>query len=50
MDVDGTITDEYIAEEAVSGADVILTIDSKLQEVTEQALKNNIEKLASQAE
>ena len=38
-----------IAEEAVSGADVILTIDSKLQEVTEQALKNNIEKLASQA-
>ena len=49
MDVDGTITDEYISEEAVSGADVILTIDSKLQEVTEQALKNNIEKLASKA-
>lgn len=47
MDVDGTITGEYITEEAVSGADVILTIDSKLQAVTEQALKNNIEKIAN---
>lgn len=47
MDVDGTITGEYITEEAVSGADVILTIDSKLQAVTEEALKNNIEKIAN---
>lgn len=47
MDVDGTITGEYITEEAVSGSDVILTIDSKLQAVTEQALKNNIEKIAN---
>ena len=47
MDVNGTITDEYTVEEAVSGSDVILTIDSKLQAVTEQALKNNIEKIAS---
>ena len=50
MDVDGTITDEYVAQEAVSGADVILTIDSKLQAVTEQALKDNVEKLASKAD
>lgn len=47
MDVDGTITDEYTSKEAVSGADVILTIDSKLQAITEQALKENIEKIAS---
>lgn len=47
MNVDGTITDEYISQEAVSGCDVILTVDSKLQAVTEQALKNNIEKIAN---
>ena len=47
MNVDGTITDEYISEEAISGCDVILTIDSKLQAVTEEALKNNIDKIAS---
>ena len=42
MNVDGTITDEYVSKEAVSGSDVILTIDSKLQAVTEQALADNI--------
>lgn len=47
MDVNGTTTGEYISEEAVAGSDVILTIDSKLQDVTEQALKNNIEKIAN---
>lgn len=47
MNVDGMITDEYISKEAVSGSDVILTIDSKLQAVTEEALKNNIEKIAN---
>lgn len=47
MNVDGTITDEYVSQEAVSGSDVILTIDSKLQAVTEQALKNNIEKIVN---
>lgn len=47
MNVDGTITGEYTSQEAVSGSDVILTIDSKLQAVTEQALKNNIEKIAN---
>ena len=47
MNVDGTITDEYVSEEAVSGSDIILTIDSKLQAVTEEALKNNINKIAN---
>lgn len=45
MSVDGTITDEVVAEEAVAGADVILTIDSKLQKIVEDALESNIEKI-----
>ena len=49
MDVEGTITNEYIAKEAVAGNDVILTIDSKLQETAEQALKKNIERIANGA-
>lgn len=49
MDVEGTITNEYIAKEAVAGNDVILTIDSKLQATAEQALKNNIERIANRA-
>lgn len=47
MDVDGTITDEVIAEEAISGCDVVLTIDAKLQAITEQALRDNINKISS---
>ena len=47
MNVDGTITDEYVSKEAVSGSDVILTIDSKLQAVTEQALADNINKITN---
>ena len=42
MSVDGVVTDEYVAQEAVVGADVMLTIDSDLQKVTEDALANNI--------
>lgn len=49
MDVEGTITNEYIAKEAVEGNDVILTIDSKLQATAEQAIKNNIERIANGA-
>ena len=41
------IADEYVSKEAVSGSDVILTIDSKLQAVTEQALADNINKIAN---
>ena len=47
MAVDGTITSEYTSEEAVAGSDVVLTIDSNLQKVTEQALEANIQKIAS---
>lgn len=47
MAVDGTVTDEYITKEAVAGSDVILTIDANLQKVAEEALKNDIEKIAS---
>ncbi len=45
MAVDGTVTGEYVQEEAVQGSDVILTIDAKLQEVTEKALANNIARI-----
>lgn len=45
MAVDGTITAENIAEEAVSGSNIVLTIDSKLQKIAEDALKCNIEKI-----
>ena len=47
MDVNGSVTDETIAKEAIAGSDVILTIDSKLQQITEEALRNNIEKIAN---
>ena len=47
MAVDGTITAEYTAEEAVAGSNIVLTIDSNLQQITEQALEANIKKIAS---
>ncbi len=47
MAVDGTITAEYTAEEAVAGCDVVLTIDANLQQVVEDALEANIQKIAS---
>lgn len=45
MAVDGTITAEVIETEAVQGSNVVLTIDSKLQNVVEKALAANIEKI-----
>lgn len=45
MSVDGTITGEYTSQEAVGGANIVLTIDANLQSVAENALKNNIEKI-----
>lgn len=45
MAVDGTVTDEYISEEAIAGSDVVLTIDANLQKVAETALENNIHKI-----
>ena len=47
MSVDGTITGEYIAKEAIGGADIVLTIDSNLQKITENALAANIQKIRS---
>lgn len=45
MAVDGTITGEYVTNEAIAGKNIVLTIDANLQKVTEEALKNNIEKI-----
>ena len=45
MAVDGTITAEYTAEEAVEGSDVVLTIDAELQRVTEEVLASNLQKI-----
>ena len=45
MAVDGTITAEYVSEEAISGSNVILTLDANLQKITETALEQNIQKI-----
>lgn len=45
MAVDGTITAEVIEKEAIAGSNVVLTIDSKLQQIAEKALAANIEKI-----
>ncbi len=45
MSIDGTKTAEYTTEEAVGGNDVVLTIDSKVQQKAEESLKSNIEKI-----
>lgn len=47
MTVDGTITSEYVSEEAISGSDVVLTIDANLQKVAEDALEQNIKDIAA---
>lgn len=47
MAVDGTVTNEYVSKEAIAGSDVILTIDANLQQVTEDALEANINKIAN---
>ena len=45
MSVDGTITGQEITEEPVQGSTIALTIDSKLQAISERALANNIAKI-----
>ena len=45
MAVNGTTTGEYVTQEAIAGADVVLTIDANLQRITENALKANIQKI-----
>ena len=46
MAVDGTITDEYVAQEAIAGNDVVLTIDANLQKVTEDTLKSTMQEIS----
>lgn len=45
MSVDGTVTGEYTAKEAIGGADVVLTIDANLQRIAEASLAANIQKI-----
>ena len=47
MDIDGTVTGEYIETEAIAGSNVVLTIDANVQAVTEKALKDNIIKIST---
>ncbi len=42
MSVEGVVTDEYISEAAITGSDVVLTIDADLQKATEEALAKDI--------
>lgn len=45
MDVEGSITGEYVSQEAIGGADIVLTIDANLQAIAENSLRTNIEKI-----
>ena len=45
MSVDGTVTGEYTAQEAVGGANIVLTIDANLQRIAEESLEKNILKI-----
>lgn len=45
ISLEGEVLEEYVTKEAVGGANIILTIDEKLQKVTEEALKKTLEKM-----
>lgn len=45
MSVDGTVTGEYISQEAKGGSNIVLTIDANLQRIAEEALERNIIKI-----
>ena len=45
MSVDGTVIEEYVVEEAVSGNNVKLTIDSELQEKVENIIEDSVYEL-----
>lgn len=45
MDVNGTVTGEYISQEAIGGSSIVLTIDANLQKIANDALINNIWKI-----
>ena len=42
MSVDGTVVEEYIVEEAISGKNITLTIDSGLQEKMENIIEDSV--------
>ncbi len=42
MSVDGSIVSESVAQEAIQGSDVVLTIDANLQAITEKTLEDTI--------
>ncbi len=48
MTLEGNVIGEYTLKEAVGGSDVILTIDSSLQSITEKSLRNRILSLRRQ--
>lgn len=50
MSVDGTAASEYIEKEAISGSDVVLTIDANLQQVSEKSLEETIKNAAPDKE
>jgi len=45
MAVDGTVTGEYTSQEAIGGANIVLTIDARLQEAAEIAIESNVAKI-----
>lgn len=47
MSVDGTITGEQVTENAIAGNDIVLTIDSNLQQVAQDSLESCINKIKS---
>lgn len=47
MSIDGNVTGEYITKEAVSGENVTLTINAKIQETAENSLADTIQKICN---
>jgi len=45
MSIEGVNTGEYITSQAISGSDVVLTIDAKVQQAAEEALEATIKKI-----
>ena len=45
MSVDGAVTGTAVTQDAIQGSSIVLTIDAKLQEVAEEKLSENIQKI-----
>ena len=46
MGVDGTASGEYVAQDAIAGSNIVLTIDANLQRIVEDTLAANIQKIS----